>query len=117
MVIAVNDLSRFTMKKEDLVVLLSNLLDNAIEACKNRNTDKVIQFKMVVEEENLIMSVKNPMDMPLKIKDGKILSSKKDQDTHGIGLMNVESVVRKNYGTSSVKCDNGYFSFSSMIPI
>lgn len=117
MVIAVNDLSRLTMKKEDLVVLLSNLLDNAIEACKNRNTDKVIQFKMVIEEKNLILSVKNPVDMPLKIKDRKILSSKKDQDNHGIGLMNVESTVRRNHGTSSVKCDNGYFSFSAMIPI
>lgn len=116
MVIRVNDLSCLRMKKEDLVVLLSNLLDNAIEACKNISADKIIQFKMIIEEEDLILSVRNPMDMPLKIEGKRILSSKKDQQNHGIGLLNIENVVRKNHGNSSMKCENGYFSFSAMIP-
>ena len=116
MVIRVNDLSCLRMKKEDLVVLLSNLLDNAIEACKNISADKIIQFKMIIEEENLILSVRNPMDMPLKIEGKRILSSKKDQQNHGIGLLNIENIVRKNHGNSSMKCENGYFSFSAMIP-
>lgn len=133
MVISVNDLSCLTMKKEDLVILLSNLLDNAIEACKKLTANKVIQFKMVVEEDNLILSVKNPMSEPLKFKNatssipvgtqspinikGKwILSSKKDHQNHGIGLANIESIVKKNQGVSSIKCESGYFSFSAMIP-
>lgn len=116
-IVAVNDLSHLTMKKEELVILLSNLLDNAIEACKIGNADKVIQFKMVIEEGNLILSVKNPMGAPLKIREGKIISSKKNQENHGIGLMNVENVIKRNHGTSSVKCEDGYFSFSAMIPV
>lgn len=116
MVINVNDLSRLVMRKEDLVILLSNLLDNAIEACKNIAADKIIQLKMVIEEESLILSVRNPMNMPIKVEGKRILSSKKDRQNHGIGLLNIENVVRKNHGTSSIKCEDGYFSFSAMIP-
>lgn len=116
MVINVNDLSRLVMKKEDLVILLSNLLDNAIEACKNIAADKIIQLKMVIEEESLILSVRNPMNTLPKMEGKRILSSKKDKRNHGIGLLNIENVVRKNLGTSSIKCEDGYFSFSAMIP-
>lgn len=116
MVINVNDLSCLVMKKEDLVILLSNLLDNAIEACKDIAADKIIQLKMVIEEENLILSVRNPMNTLPKVKGKRVLSSKKDKQNHGIGLINVENVVRKNHGTSSIKCEDGYFSFSAMIP-
>lgn len=117
MIMNVNDLSHLTMKKEDIVVLLSNLLDNAIEACKSLSADKVIQFKMVMEEGSLILSVRNPVSKPFKIKDGRIISSKKDRENHGIGLRNVENVVKRNHGTSSVKCEDHCFSFSCMIPV
>ena len=116
MVINVNDLSRLVMKKEDLVILLSNLLDNAIEACKSIDVDRIIQLKMVIEEESLILSVRNPMNTPINVEGKRILSSKKDKQNHGIGLLNIENVVRKNLGTSSIKCEDGYFSFSAMIP-
>ena len=116
MVINVNDLSHLVMRKEDLVILLSNLLDNAIEACKNIAADKIIQLKMVIEEESLILSVRNPMNTLPKMEGKRILSSKKDKRNHGIGLLNIENVVRKNLGTSSIKCEDGYFSFSAMIP-
>lgn len=116
MVINVNDLSCLVMKKEDLVILLSNLLDNAIEACKSIDVDRIIQLKMVIEEESLILSVRNPMNTPINVEGKRILSSKKDKQNHGIGLLNIENVVRKNHGTSSIKCENGCFSFSAMIP-
>lgn len=116
MVINVNDLSCLVMRKEDLVILLSNLLDNAIEACKNIDADKIIQLKMVIEEESLILSVRNPMNTLPKVEGKRILSSKKDKQNHGIGLLNIENVVRKNHGTNSIKFEDGYFSFSAMIP-
>lgn len=34
-VFKVNDLSKIVIKDEDLVVILANLLNNAIEACEN----------------------------------------------------------------------------------
>ncbi|MDE7232335.1 MAG: GHKL domain-containing protein, partial [Lachnospiraceae bacterium] len=50
------DLSGLTISEEDIVTLLGNLLDNAIEACEKLAENKVIQFKMVLEEQQLVLS-------------------------------------------------------------
>lgn len=115
MTMAVSDLSELAMEEEDIVTLLVNLLDNAIEACEKLDEHKVIQFKMVIEEGQLILSIKNPVKETVLIKDKRVVTDKKDAIRHGIGLMNIDSVIRKNQGTSVVKCEDGWFYFSAMI--
>lgn len=44
---------------EDVVVIMSNLLNNAIEACEKCRGDKIIKLKIVIEDNNAIISVKN----------------------------------------------------------
>lgn len=118
MVLAVNDLSGLTMEDEDLVTLLVNLLDNAIEACeKLEGGKKVIQFKMVQEEEQLILSVRNPVKEPVEIRENKVVNSGKQGPGHGIGLLNVEEVIKKNHGTSTLQCRDGWFHFAAMFPV
>ena len=112
-----DNLSGLTISEEDIVTLLGNLLDNAIEACEKLNENKVIQFKMVLEEEQLVLSIRNPVEDAVQIKDNRIVTSKRDKSQHGIGLLNVDSVIRKNNGTSVLKCENGWFSFAAMIPL
>ncbi|MDE7477391.1 MAG: GHKL domain-containing protein [Lachnospiraceae bacterium] len=120
MTFVMNDLSKLTMPEEDLVTLLANLLDNAIEACEKLNEEtlaagKIIQFKMVLEEDQLILSVRNPVNIPIQIKNNQIVTSKKESAYHGIGLSNVDSVVKKYGGTSILKCEDGWFSFSAIL--
>lgn len=117
MTIAVNDLSGFTMSEEEIVTLLANLLDNAIEACEKQGSGRAIQFKMMLESGQLILSCRNPVKEKVEIKGKRVLSSKKDTFHHGIGLMNIDSVIRKNNGTSIIKCEDGWFYFSAMIPL
>jgi len=117
MTISVNDLSGLMISEEEIVTLLVNLLDNAIEACEKLAGRRVIQFKMVMEEEGLVLSVRNPVKGPVKIKDNRIVTSKHDRARHGIGLLNVDSVVRQNDGTSVLKCEDGWFCFAAMIPM
>ncbi|MDE7272920.1 MAG: GHKL domain-containing protein [Lachnospiraceae bacterium] len=117
----INDLSELTMPEEDLVTLLTNLLDNAIEACEKFDEEtspihKIIQFKMVIDEGQLILSIRNPVKEPLQIKNNTIVTSKKDTVYHGIGLLNVDSVVKKYHGTSVLKCEDGWFSFAMILP-
>lgn len=116
MTMAANNLSGLMISEEDLVTLLGNLLDNAIEACGKLEQNRVIQFKMVLEEGQLILSIRNPVKDPVRIRDNSIVTSKHDKSMHGIGLLNVDSVIRKNGGTSVLQCENGWFSFSAMIP-
>lgn len=117
MTMVAGDLSGLTIDEEDIVTLLGNLLDNAIEACERLAQDKVIQFKMVVEDNSLVLSVRNPVKEAVRIKDNRIVTSKRDKEKHGIGLLNVDSVIRKNNGTSILKCEDGWFAFAAMIPM
>ena len=117
MTILSGNLLGLTISEEDIVTLLGNLLDNAIEACEKLNENKVIQFKMVLEEEQLVLSIRNPIKNAVQIKDNQIVTSKRDKSRHGIGLLNVDSVIRKNNGTSVLKCEDGWFTFSAMIPL
>ena len=56
-VFKVNDLSKIVIEDEDLVVILANLLNNAIEACEKCEEKKTIKLKFVIEE-NLIVIYK-----------------------------------------------------------
>lgn len=102
------------MPEEDLVTLLTNPLDNAIEACE-KIINKTIQFKMVIEDDQLVLSVRNPVSSPVLIKSNTIVTSKKDSVYHGIGLSNVDAVVRKYHGTSVLKCEDGWFTFAAIL--
>lgn len=115
MTMAVNDMSGLTMSEEEIVVLLVNLIDNAIEACERLEHDRIIQFKMMLEDGQLVLSIRNLVEEAVKIKGKLVPTSKKDGTWHGIGLMNVDSVVRKNGGTSVIRCEDGWFYFSVMI--
>ena len=113
----INDLSELTIRDDDLVVLLSNLLNNAIEACE-QSSDKIIKMKFEIEGNQIILSVKNSIaGLPTQV-DGKIVTSKADHpEEHGIGLKNVEEVVEKYNGGYVIDFDNDLFSISMMIPL
>ncbi|MEZ3514546.1 MAG: ATP-binding protein [Lachnospiraceae bacterium] len=120
MTFVINDLSELTMPEEDLVTLLTNLLDNAIEACEkldpsNMSIDRIIQFKMIWETGQLVLSIRNPVSSPVRIKNNTIVTSKKDSIQYGIGLSNVDFVIKKYGGTSIIACENGWFSFSAIV--
>lgn len=113
----INDLSEICVSDEDIVVILSNLLNNAIEACEKCSDKKVIKMKFVKEKENIILSVKNTYDGELVIKDGEIQTSKKQEtNEHGIGIKNIIDVIRKYQGSYVIRNDEKEFYFSIIIP-
>lgn len=115
MVMAVNDLSSLSMSREDIVTLLVNLLDNAIEACEKLDENKIIRFKMILEEGGLTVSVRNLVREPVVVKGKVIATTKGEKDRHGLGFLNIQSVIEKNQGTSVMECRDGWFCFSAMI--
>ena len=112
MIMTVNDLSGLTLAEEDLVTLLVNLLDNAMEACEGMAPEPVIRFKMVREDGQLILSVRNPIKKPVLIEGKTMQTTKKEKNVHGLGLQNVDEVVKRNGGISSLKSGEGWFLFS-----
>lgn len=111
-----NDLSELRMEDNDIVVLLSNLLNNAIEACEQCEYNRYIKLKFILDEESVILMVKNSYSKPVLQKDGKFMTSKKsNQENHGIGIKNIEDVVNKYHGTYVIDLNQHEFTFSITI--
>lgn len=113
----INDLSKINIRDEDIVVILSNLLNNAIEACEKCTDKKVIKMKFVKEGNKVIISVRNTYDGELIIQDGEIQTSKRQEENeHGIGIGNIMDVITRYGGSHVIRNDKNEFFFSIIIP-
>lgn len=114
-VVKINDLSHTQIQDEDLVIILSNLLNNAIEACE-LCTDKVIKIKFVKEKRQTVISVINTFGMEPVLADGEYQTTKENKTAHGIGIRNVEETVSKYNGSCVIKHSERLFQFIIVIP-
>ncbi len=113
MQIRVNDLSEITIPANDLAVILTNLLDNAIEACRCLDGYREI-FCSVLLEDNLYISIRNTSN-PVAILDGKIPTSKMDSLSHGFGLLSVSYLLDTMGGEYTFRYEEGWFLFAAEI--
>lgn len=110
-VLKVNDLSKLKIEEEDIIVILSNLLNNALDK------DKVIKFKFVLEGEQVVISVKNNMETEPVVENGEFVTTKtKEAGEHGMGIRNVIETVEKYGGRYVIDYDKKNFQFSILIP-
>lgn len=105
MTFRVGDMGGLRLNEEETVILLSNLLDNAIHECvkvAQQGKKAVIHVKLVQEGGKLIFSVRNPV-------------AEKVEVTEGTGLLNVKAVVDKYGGDFAVSCDEEKFQAVVML--
>ena len=88
----------FSIDNFDLVVILGNLLDNAIEAVSDLLKGGHITVKIKITKGKLSICVENPFSGSLIYSNGVILTSKEDRENHGIGLYNIKNIVKKYDG-------------------
>ena len=109
-ILKVGDLHEICLNEEEIVVLLSNLLDNAIRESEKvlKKTGKaVIHIKFECEEETMILAIRNPVTEKVEIVNDTVKS--KRGENHGIGLRNVKAVVKKYGGDMVLSCDDNEF--------
>lgn len=100
----------------DLCIILGNVLDNALEACKkNVTAKKIIKFQLSTVKNKFNISVENPTDQPLTYKGGDLTSSKHDPVFHGIGLKNVRAAVERCGGLMHFEVRDGVFTFNATL--
>lgn len=101
----------------DITAIFANLLDNAIEACKNiTNGVKRIELRVYQFNNMLITNLINSVDsIPMKDEQEEFISNKKNHKA--IGLSNVRTSVCKYDGDMNVEVEQGKFSVSIMFPI
>lgn len=100
----------------DLVTILGNLLDNAIEAAE-KSAQKSISIETDCRNNYSIIIVSNSCDSAPKSHGDKLLTTKADSSVHGIGMKNVAKAVKKYDGDLSWEYDifNSIFKVTIMI--
>lgn len=113
-----DDLSAFPMPDNALVVLLSNLLDNAIEACSKlpEATEKTIIIKMQVQSAECLIYVKNTAVSIPKSNRGVFHTSKPDRRQHGFGMKNITAIVEQYGGIFTINQEDNWFAFAAIFP-
>lgn len=95
----------------DLCAVVSNLLDNAIEACgKVEDSERWIQILVKHINNILIVKISNSSSKEPEKVSGKLITSKVDKRHHGIGLQNVRNIVDKYNGGMEYTYDSLTFS-------
>lgn len=116
-VLKFNDLSGLNIKDRDIVIILSNLLNNAIVASeKCKDGDKIVKIKIWEDDTSVVISVINTYLIPPIFVDGKYKTIKKDKSSHGIGIENIKDTINKYNGTCAIRYDDKYFYFVIFIP-
>lgn len=111
-----SDLKHILLNEDEIIILLGNLLDNAIEAAKKQEADRMIQAAIIQEEDQLTVTVKNTYAQPLDIADGKITSSKQDKEAHGYGIEAIRRIAEKYDGMFVIKKDGNFVKATVIIP-
>ena len=89
----------------DMSVILTNALQNAIEASGKIPSAKVT-ITSVTKERMFIISVKNLAESKVKINEEGLIESTKQDAGHGYGLKNIRSIAQKYRGDIEIRQDD-----------
>jgi len=106
----------------DISIILSNLLDNAIEACvrmreKQPDAKAYITIRSFKAKNMYFIEIENSFDgVALFHKEsGLPISTKKDKEVHGIGLKNIRKCAVKYGGDLDCIVEGNKFTLSVMV--
>lgn len=103
----------------DICCLLSNALDNAIEACerirKENGSSGWIRMKSAVLGEYWVFEISNSTLHPASLHNGKLFSSKRVH-AYGVGFQNIRTVVERYQGVFNL-VNEDCFTLSVMLPV
>lgn len=111
-----SDLRDMMLKEDEIIILLGNLLDNAIEAAEKCESERMVLVRIVREKRQLVITVKNSYDGQLHLENGRIMTSKPDEENHGYGLAAIGDIAERYDGTFVVKAEGDYVKATVLIP-
>ena len=110
------DLKDIPFDSMDMVIVLSNLLDNATRAAAQALPPEVyVRIRKTPEE--YLLSVRNRVQDDVELEAGKLPGTTKKESGHGMGLANVQQVLRKYGAEYTVSCRDRWFRFTCAIPV
>lgn len=94
----------------DISSVISNLLDNAVEATEKTENPHII-IKILMCRKYLTIFVKNSYNENLQpiIENGNLITTKSDKSMHGYGIQIVNEIALKYDGNCQMQLDESYF--------
>ncbi len=112
----IENLSFKKMESLDFSALLSNMLDNAIEACEGENSPEIdVTISQRRDYETIL--VKNKIGTSVLDVNPKLLTTKADGSAHGMGIPQIRSITAKYGGMCDFYEEDGYFFACAFIPV
>ena len=111
----INNLSSLNIDDRDCIVILSNILNNAIEAAEKCSQDnRFISVKATIEDGQFIFACRNSYVNEI---DPDMKSKKKDVIAHGYGIENIKDAVNRNNGDCILKKEENEFVAVIILPL
>ncbi len=105
-----------TVPELDLCIIISNLIDNAIEATMLLPEEKrLIRIYMEMKGSYLYLSVTNTAAGGKKKKTGNLFGTTKGEG-HGYGLFRIDDIVKKHGGYLTRASEDEAFSTEILLP-
>ena len=101
----VTSMCQFNLNDNDLMLILSNILENAYENC---NGDKKINIEIIDKNDCIIITVINSIDIE-SMEINLEFKTTKSGNNHGYGIKNVRDIIEKNDGSLLFECNNYQF--------
>lgn len=100
----------------DLCVILGNLMDNALEACRQiKESERFLRIYMTVNKSQLYLSIQNSAKAEPDFEERNYISKKRGN--HGLGMKRVQTATEKYHGYLNLANEPGIFAAEVTMPI
>ncbi|MCI8669261.1 MAG: GHKL domain-containing protein [Lachnospiraceae bacterium] len=99
----------------DISIIIGNLMDNAIEASQKVKNKPFIDLKIFDNKGYVNIIIKNKIENTVLLLNPNLFTTKKDKNSHGIGLMSVKRIVKKYNGMYKVYEENRFLVVNIML--
>ncbi len=100
----------------DISSVVSNLLDNALEAAGSCSAPQV-EIRVFVYKEYLSVIVRNTFYQLKREQTGRLLTDKSDRDSHGLGLEIIREACERNGGVYRYSANGAWFTANALMKI
>lgn len=102
------------MEETDLCSLLSNLMDNAIDASL-KEPSPYLRVQLKTHHDYLLIKTQNRMEKNVLLDNPTLQTTKYRLTDHGVGLRIIRAITQKYCGEMNYEYVNGYFTVNLML--
>lgn len=92
----------------DISILLSNILDNAINGCIGADSPEM-ELIIGTRKSFTYIIVKNSIPSSVLLKNPNLETTSKDRSIHGFGIMSIKKIAEKYSGSVDFREENNTF--------